>query len=413
MAHVQLSLFSRSQTAAMRDCTKKRNYSPENEAFRLDHEARRRVGLRHRHAWKLCRLHGCSRLCFEVGIHDQFDAIPPLIWNPEFTVTRPDRGGSGSGEPAVSHRSPDGQDLTAPAKRAASAVPERVPASTATQPACQPEPAAQPPAAAKPESAVPARPAAPTWLPAPTRPTNPTCSDTPGHPTNPTRPDTPTRPTNPTRPNSPTRPTTPTRPAVPAEPVALNLRSMLAAVSHPRRQATPSTVHVRCINQTGEPPCRVRVPARTAFCPRRRRRTAVLAPATAPFVAAPNSSAIAGARRAGRSWCRGRGPPGRRTPVESSNGGIVDIKLRAHSGCVACFRAFSQSRGKGKRRQTHGPFRRARRSDKASATLFGPDPEGGMKPSLESAVFRHLRTDHYQRHTDTEPWRMSNDSEPD
>ena len=88
MRYQQLQLFSRSATAAMRDRTKRRNYSPEKEEFRLDHARRRRWGLKRRHAQKLCLSHGCSRECAEVGLHDCAEAIPPLIWPAEATLTR-------------------------------------------------------------------------------------------------------------------------------------------------------------------------------------------------------------------------------------------------------------------------------------------------------------------------------------
>ena len=46
----QLQLFTGTQVAAMRDRIKRRNYSPEAEEFRRDHERRRDFGLRQRHA---------------------------------------------------------------------------------------------------------------------------------------------------------------------------------------------------------------------------------------------------------------------------------------------------------------------------------------------------------------------------
>lgn len=53
----QLSFFSRSETAAMRDRTKSRNYSPSHDEFRREHKRRRDWGLQRRHAEKLRRLH--------------------------------------------------------------------------------------------------------------------------------------------------------------------------------------------------------------------------------------------------------------------------------------------------------------------------------------------------------------------
>ena len=53
----QLSLFDRATTASMRDRTRSRNYSPERDEFRREHERRRYWGLQRRHAEKLRRLH--------------------------------------------------------------------------------------------------------------------------------------------------------------------------------------------------------------------------------------------------------------------------------------------------------------------------------------------------------------------
>jgi hypothetical protein len=52
----QLSLFSRAETAAMRDRTKARNYDPERDEFRRQQRFRRDWGLQRRHAEKLRRL---------------------------------------------------------------------------------------------------------------------------------------------------------------------------------------------------------------------------------------------------------------------------------------------------------------------------------------------------------------------
>jgi len=54
----QLSLFDRATTTAMRDRTKSRNYSPERDEFRREHERRRYWGLQRRHAEKLRQIHG-------------------------------------------------------------------------------------------------------------------------------------------------------------------------------------------------------------------------------------------------------------------------------------------------------------------------------------------------------------------
>jgi hypothetical protein len=85
MGYQQLSFFTRPATAALRDRTRARNYSPGNEAFRREHERHRRWGLERRHAWKKCRLSGCSVECARVGIHDYGEPIPPMTWPEEAT----------------------------------------------------------------------------------------------------------------------------------------------------------------------------------------------------------------------------------------------------------------------------------------------------------------------------------------
>jgi hypothetical protein len=55
-----MSLFTAAHTAAMRDPTKRRNYSEEAEQFRREHAARRAWGLEQRHARKLRRLYGST-----------------------------------------------------------------------------------------------------------------------------------------------------------------------------------------------------------------------------------------------------------------------------------------------------------------------------------------------------------------
>ncbi|WP_203813351.1 hypothetical protein, partial [Paractinoplanes tereljensis] len=85
MRYQQLQLFTRDTTAALRDRTKARNYSPEKDEFRRDHTRRRQWWLPRRYAWKRCRSQGCSRECGELGLHDEADAVPPLIWPEEAT----------------------------------------------------------------------------------------------------------------------------------------------------------------------------------------------------------------------------------------------------------------------------------------------------------------------------------------
>lgn len=51
----QLSLFSPADLAKMRDRTQARNYSPERDAFRRDHQHRRDHGKAQRHAARIYR----------------------------------------------------------------------------------------------------------------------------------------------------------------------------------------------------------------------------------------------------------------------------------------------------------------------------------------------------------------------
>lgn len=52
----QMGLFTAAEVTAMRDRTRRRNYSPQAEAFRRDHEKRRAFGLKQRHALRERRL---------------------------------------------------------------------------------------------------------------------------------------------------------------------------------------------------------------------------------------------------------------------------------------------------------------------------------------------------------------------
>ena len=49
----QLQLFTTAELAKMRDRTKARNYSPERDEFRREHERRRAFGLARRHAQRM------------------------------------------------------------------------------------------------------------------------------------------------------------------------------------------------------------------------------------------------------------------------------------------------------------------------------------------------------------------------
>src|SRR4051794_6097918 len=56
----QLQLFNTTELAAMRDRTKARNYSPERDNFRREHQRHRAWGSTRRHTRKLRHLQGGS-----------------------------------------------------------------------------------------------------------------------------------------------------------------------------------------------------------------------------------------------------------------------------------------------------------------------------------------------------------------
>jgi hypothetical protein len=67
---LQLSFFSRSEIAAMRDRTKARNYSRQGEAFRREHQRRRNHGKAQRHAARIYH-------AFQQSCGDEVPRIPP------------------------------------------------------------------------------------------------------------------------------------------------------------------------------------------------------------------------------------------------------------------------------------------------------------------------------------------------
>jgi len=76
----QLSLFDRATTASMRDRTRSRNYSPERDEFRREHERRRYWGLKRRHAEKLRRIHdGPTPPATPAANDDQSPPPPPAV----------------------------------------------------------------------------------------------------------------------------------------------------------------------------------------------------------------------------------------------------------------------------------------------------------------------------------------------
>lgn len=66
----QLSLFSRAELAEVRDRTRRRNYSPEKEAFRREHQRRRDHGKAQRHAARIYK-------AFQESCDDRVPTIPP------------------------------------------------------------------------------------------------------------------------------------------------------------------------------------------------------------------------------------------------------------------------------------------------------------------------------------------------
>src|SRR4051812_17646728 len=63
----QISMFSRAETAAMRDRTARRNYSPEAEAFRHEHKRHRSWGKAVRHARRIREL-GAESIAAQAGM---------------------------------------------------------------------------------------------------------------------------------------------------------------------------------------------------------------------------------------------------------------------------------------------------------------------------------------------------------
>jgi hypothetical protein len=74
----QMSFFTAAQTVSMRDRTKRRNYSPEAEQFRLEHAVGRSWGLRQRHAGKMRRLHGSAAAAWTT-YQDRIDELQSAV----------------------------------------------------------------------------------------------------------------------------------------------------------------------------------------------------------------------------------------------------------------------------------------------------------------------------------------------
>src|ERR1700709_1680708 len=76
----QLSMFTRAETAAMRDRTARRNYSPAAEAFRREHERHRSWGKAVRHAGRIRQL-GEASIAAQAGMTpDELEAWGHSPW---------------------------------------------------------------------------------------------------------------------------------------------------------------------------------------------------------------------------------------------------------------------------------------------------------------------------------------------
>ena len=130
----------------MRDRTKARNYSAEKEEFRRDHARRRQWGLVRRHAQKLCRSHGCTGKCAEVGLHDFAEAVPPLIWPDDAIYTQRPAPAPGAPGRFIADgrdlRSGSGQQVCRPVPAGEAAAARRAGTATRAEPVPRPETAA-------------------------------------------------------------------------------------------------------------------------------------------------------------------------------------------------------------------------------------------------------------------------------
>jgi hypothetical protein len=122
----QPGLFSRSQSATMRDRTKLRNYSPEADKFRRDHKRHRDWGLTQRHARRLRQIRDrsdCSRTPSTAGNPRPSTAgnpRPSTAGNPRPSTAgdpRPDQARHPSGPLGDGPLQPEQIDLTAPTPR--------------------------------------------------------------------------------------------------------------------------------------------------------------------------------------------------------------------------------------------------------------------------------------------------------
>ncbi|MEU4222372.1 hypothetical protein, partial [Actinoplanes sp. NPDC026623] len=78
----QLSLFGRSELAAMRDRTARRNYSAAADEFRREHERHRKWGLQQRHGEKLRRLRLSRSAALAAAAAESAPAYPTTPTSP-------------------------------------------------------------------------------------------------------------------------------------------------------------------------------------------------------------------------------------------------------------------------------------------------------------------------------------------
>jgi hypothetical protein len=169
-----MSLFGRSEIAAMRDRTKKRNYSAEADEFRREHKRHREWGLQQRHAAKLSRLRRSRSAPPTPPISDRVQAppttpaspppvpdVPPVIPAPQPSQPQPQHA------PPPSRQVPP---TPAPVRHPLTPAPVRQPTASAhTSPLVDPASGQVRPPDPSPQSALSARPSPSRSTPRPVR----------------------------------------------------------------------------------------------------------------------------------------------------------------------------------------------------------------------------------------------------
>ncbi|SNY44277.1 hypothetical protein SAMN05421748_10751 [Paractinoplanes atraurantiacus] len=228
----QMGFFSRSEIAAMRDWTGVPRHSPDMVEIRRDHAERRRWGLKRRHAAKLCQLHGCSRACGEVGLHDSFERIPPLIWDDDVTRARPD--------PEVARQAAPACRAEQPVEAVAAPQPEppfQAEPAIQAQPAFQAEPAVRTEPAVQAQPAFQAEQAVQTGPAAQARPAIQVEQAVQAEPAAQAQPTVQAEPAAQAQPTVPTEPAAQAQPTVQAEPAA---QAQPTVQAEPAAQAQPA-----------------------------------------------------------------------------------------------------------------------------------------------------------------------------